>query len=224
MKPLVVVPAFNEEVSIGEVLTDLKKHGYTNIVVVDDGSSDACGKIAREEGAFVLRHILNRGLGAALGTGFEFARSMRFDTLVTFDADGQHRAADIAKLLVPIRENRADVVIGSRLLGETDGMPGQRKILNRLSNILTYLLFGVATTDSQSGLRAFNQKAVGCLVLKTDRMEVSSEFFKEIRRNKLRFAEVPIKPIYTDYSLKGSSQEENASAKIAFRLVLRLFR
>lgn len=223
MKMLVIVPAFNEAQSIQAVLLDLRKHGYRNILVVDDGSTDATGGLAAKEKVAVVRHFMNRGLGAALGTGFDYAKKAGADVVVTFDADGQHEARDIKKLLGPIRRGKADVVIGSRLLGRKN-MPWDRKILNLLSNILTFLLFRVWTTDSQSGLRAFNKKATNLVDIRTERMEVSSEFFKEIRDNRLRFTEVPIRAIYTAYGLLSSKQENMAALKISLRLFLRLFR
>lgn len=223
MKILIIVPAYNEEKSIAKVITDLRKHGYNNVALVDDGSKDSTAEIAKKLGVKVLKHVLNRGLGAALGTGLEYARRNNFDLAVTFDADGQHQADDIAKLIDPIISGQADVVIGSRLLGRRN-MPVERRVLNFLSNILTFFFFGVFSTDSQSGLRAFSQKAVGSIKIKTDRMEVSSEFFKEIRDNNLRLKEVPIKAIYTAYGIISSKQENFAAVKIPWRLFLRLFR
>lgn len=223
MKILVVVPAFNEVHSIGEVIKDLKHYEIKNIVVVDDGSVDGTLQQAKKNGAQILRHVVNRGLGAALGTGFAHARQKDIDILVTFDADGQHEAKEIKNLVAPIISGESDVVIGSRLLGRKD-MPLDRRILNFLSNVLTFFLFGVWTTDSQSGFRAFNRRAINCISIKTDRMEVSSEFFKEIRDNRLRFLEIPIKAIYTAYGIVSTKQENWAPVKISARLFLRLFR
>ncbi len=224
MRPLIIIPAFNEEASIKEVISDLRAHGFENIVVIDDGSSDGTTRQAQKNKVVVIRHLTNRGLGAALGTGFEYARRSLFDAVVTFDADGQHRAKDVKRVLTPLGKGGVDVVIGSRLKSQAGAMPLDRKVVNLLGNILTFVLYGVWTTDSQSGLRAFSRKAVECITIKTDRMEVSSEFFKEIRRNRLKFAEVPIESIYTDYSQKGSSQEKWATFKLPMRLFLRLFR
>lgn len=223
MKILIVVPAYNEAPTIKNVILDLRKNGYDNILVVDDGSSDQTFAIAAKEKCLVVSHVINRGLGAALGTGFAYAQRSGVDILVTLDADGQHEAKDIKALLAPILSSKADVVIGSRLLGRKN-MPKDRKVLNFMSNILTFLLFGVWTTDSQSGLRAFNKKAIKSIRIKTERMEVSSEFFKEIRDNHLTFAEVPIKAIYTAYGILSTKQEDQAALKISLRLLLRLFR
>lgn len=222
MKILIVVPAFNEGQSIAAVIKDLRRTGYRNILVVDDGSSDETGEIANKVGVTVLRHELNRGLGAALGTGFGYCHNIKADILVTFDADSQHKATDIARLIDPIERGEADVVIGSRLL-DARGMPLDRRIINWVANVITYVFYGVLTTDSQSGLRAFSRKAIEKIEIKTDRMEVSSEFFKEIKKNHLRFQEIPIKPIYTEYSRRGGQSNLNSLA-VTFKMVLRLFR
>lgn len=224
MKTLVIVPAFNEEGSITTVIKDLQRHGYRDIVVVDDGSSDSTAKIAKSKNIFVVSHIINRGLGASLGTGFEFAKQNGFETVVTFDADGQHKAKDIPKVIKHIKNGRADVVVGSRLLYKKKEMPLDRLILNHLSNLATLFLYGVRATDTLSGLRAFNKKSLESIRIKTQRMEVSNEFFKEIRRNKLRYREVPLEPIYTQYSLEGSDQGHLPVIRLAATMILRLFR
>ena len=225
MKTLIIVPAFNEQKTIAGVLLDLKKNGFNNILVVDDGSSDKTGEIAKHCGVQILRHILNRGLGSALGTGFEFALRNSFDIVVTFDADGQHNVKDLKQLMHPIQIGDADVVIGSRLI-KNGNMPFDRKLINYLSNLITFIFYGVWTTDSQSGLRAFGTQPIRKIKIKTDRMEVSSEFFKEIKRNHLRFVEIPIKPVYTEYSL-SKSQEGRGTLNafyVGLKMLIRLFR
>jgi hypothetical protein len=102
-------------------------------------------------------------------------------------------------------------------------MPSDRRLLNSLANTLTFVLFGVTTTDSQSGFRAFNRKAIQAIALKTQRMEVSSEIFAEIKRLNLRFSEVPISVIYTDYSRQKGQQNSNKWS-VGYKLMLRLFR
>ncbi len=223
MKILIVIPAYNEEGTIVSVVTDLRLNHYSDILVIDDGSTDNTKKLALDTGVTVVHHTVNRGLGAALGTGFEYARRKGIDILVTFDADGQHQASLIARLVKPIQADQADVVIGTRI-EDYQKMPFVRRLLNHLANLITFILFFVWTTDSQSGLRAFNKKAINCIKIKTNRMEVSSEFFKEIRDGGLRFAEVPVPAIYTKSSLKSSKQGAWASARITLKLILRLFR
>lgn len=225
MNTLVIIPALNEEKMIGTVINDLKDNGYHNILVIDDGSSDGTTEQAVKAGANVSRHLINRGLGAGLGTGFEYAKKTKPDILITFDADGQHKAKDLANLISPIVKGQADVVIGTRFK-DFDKIPPNRKIANYLSNLVTFIFYGVWTTDSQSGLRAFNSKAIDRIRLITDRMEVSSEFFREIRTKKLIFKEIPIAAVYTEYSLKGSKQGNIAlaSIKIGLKMLISLFR
>jgi UDP-N-acetylglucosamine---dolichyl-phosphate N-acetylglucosaminyltransferase len=202
---MIVIPAYNEEQTIVDVIRGLKQCGFTTLIVVDDGSSDRTSELAFREGGIRLRHILNRGLGGALGTGISAALRLGAEVIVTFDADGQHDPDDIRRLLEPIEAGEAEVVIGSRML-DPWGMPYQRRMANWTANVVTYLLFGGWTTDSQSGLRALSSRAAAQMQIVTTGMEVSSEIIAETVRNRLKWKEVPVKAIYTDYSLsKGQS-------------------
>lgn len=230
MKVVAIIPAYNEEKTIAEVLQNTR--GFVDsIIVVDDGSGDQTAEIARAHGAIVVSHLINRGLGAAIGTGFEAAGRFGADVVITLDADGQHDPREINKFIVAI-QNGADVVIGSRMMRavqaggknvfEQDGlgMPWHRKIAQTIGNVATLILFGAWVSDSQSGFRAFTSHALSKIALKTNRMEVSSEIIAEARRNKLRIVEVPIKAIYTDYSL-SKGQSFFVGLKTLIKLVLR---
>jgi glycosyltransferase involved in cell wall biosynthesis len=202
---VVVVPAYNEERTILGVIRALKQRGFTRLVVVDDGSSDRTSELASHEGVILLRHIFNRGLGGALGTGLKAALHFEPEVIVTFDADGQHDPDDIPRLLAPLERGEAELVIGSRML-EPIGMPYPRRLANWTANLITYLLFRGWTTDSQSGLRAFSRQAAAQIQIRTSGMEVSSEIIAEAAGKRLKFMEVPVKAIYTNYSLsKGQS-------------------
>ncbi len=226
MKLAIVIPAYNEEQVISEVLEAVPERirGVSRIekIVVDDCSDDETGTCARRAGAKVLRHLINRGLGGALSTGLEFAKRNDFDITVTLDADGQHDPSEIPKLIQPILSDQSDFVVGSRLL-EKGEMPLVRTLANRIGNVVTFLLYGVWTTDSQSGFRAFSRKAIKSIELKSQRMEVSSEFFKEVKAKDLRYSEVPIKSIYTTYSLSKGQKTSNA-LNIYFKLLVQFFR
>jgi UDP-N-acetylglucosamine---dolichyl-phosphate N-acetylglucosaminyltransferase len=201
----VVVPAYNEERTIAGVIRGLKAKGFTRIIVVDDGSSDRTSELACERDVVVLRHTVNRGLGGALATGIRGALRFKPDIIVTFDGDGQHDPSDIAQLTQPIEKGEADVVIGSRQQN-SERIPSSRRLAHRIANLVTYCLFGVRTSDSQSGLRAFTYDAASRIRITTNGMEVSSEIVAEIARNSLRYTEVSTKAIYTEYSLsKGQS-------------------
>lgn len=224
-KLLVIIPAFNEAEAIGktvgEVMAAVPKG--TSVLVIDDGSNDSTSELAKKAGAVVLRHPINRGLGGALGTGLYWAKINDFDYCVTFDADGQHDPNDLSNVLKPIYSGKADVAIGTRTLLGWGEIPGDRKFILSLSNWLTWWLFGIKTSDSLSGFRAFNRKAIEKIQLRTDRMEVSNEFFSEIKRHKLKLAEVPIRVIYTDYS-RSKGQKNSNAVDVGVKLLLRLFR
>lgn len=222
---IVLIPAYNEAQTVGKVIATLpdKLAGvdHIDVVVIDDGSTDATMIEAKQKGAKVIRHVLNRGLGAALGTGFQYALNCQCDMVITFDADGQHHPKDLTRLLEPLISKKADVVIGSRLLGG-EAMPPLRKMINIFSNMVTWLLFGVSTTDSQSGLRAFSKEALKKMHIRSEKMEVSSEIFHEIGRLKLRKIEVPIRSIYTEYSLAKGQRLTNAP-HVLWKLFLQRF-
>jgi glycosyltransferase involved in cell wall biosynthesis len=220
-----IIPAFNEARVIRDTLRKLPPRvagiDSITVVVVDDGSSDATADevLASGDGRVVLlRHAINRGLGGALGTGLAYARQHKADYVVTYDADGQHAPEDIGNVVAPLVAGQADAVIGSRLLSPK-GMPWYRVVGNWGLNVFTFIIFGMWTTDSQSGLRGFTRAALQKIEVRMDRMEVSSEFIKEIRRCKLRYQEVPIQAIYSDYSLAKGQRSINGF-NILIRLVL----
>jgi hypothetical protein len=139
--------------------------------------------------------------------------------VVTFDADGQHRAADVERLLQPLLAGRADVVLGSRFLGASLGVPWVRRWLLRAAVAFTRLVSGVRVTDVHNGLRAFNRDAASKLDFQLDRMAHASELFDQIRRCGLRYLEVPVSVDYTSYSLtKG--QRSSAALRIVWDYLL----
>lgn len=224
MKVYIIIPAFNEAKTLQSVLNELKKHKYNNIIVGDDGSLDNTWGIIKKNKVIGYRHIINRGLGANLGTGLALAGKLGADMAVTFDADGQHKAEDIKDLISPILSNRADVVIGNRM-ANYQKMPPDRFLVTLIASVVTFVLYGVWFSDSQSGLRAFNKRAMSKIEIRTQRMEVSSEILKEIGRNKLKFISVPIEPIYTEYSRSKNDNKSNLNAlSVGVKMLLRLFR
>lgn len=226
MNSLVIIPAFNEASVIASTIQGVKKvlGSKAKILVIDDGSNDQTGAEAKKAGAVVVSHPINRGLGGALGTGLFWAKIHDdIQYAVTFDADGQHDPKDVQKVLQPLLSGKADVVIGTRTKFGWNEIPWDRKIILTLSNWLTWWLFGIRTTDSTSGLRSFNRRAIELIQVKTDQMEVSNEFFHEVKRNKLRLAEIPIKVIYTEYS-RSKGQKNSNAIEVGVKLLLRLFR
>lgn len=224
MRLLIGIPAYNEHEAIGKVLQGIPRKikgiSRVDILVVDDGSIDNTGEKAARYNAKVVSHLINRGLGGALKTILRYANSNGYDFLVTIDADGQHNPSDIIRVVDRLLVNDVDVVVTSRWLKPTQGV-WLRYFVNWLANILTYFLFGIWTSDSQSGFRGFTRKAFERINIQSDGMEVSSEFFKEIDKNKLRFTEVPIDAIYTEYS-KRKGQKLTNGFNVLMQLIVRL--
>ncbi len=166
---LVIVPAYNEQESIEDVIEDLESVSLTiDIVVINDGSSDGTSRMARAAGrARVVDLPKNLGIGGAVQTGFKYAARNGYDVAVQFDADGQHIAAEIPKLLRLLRENGANMVIGSRFLGEQGGYRSTfvRRIGIRIFRNLNSLLIGQRVTDNTSGFRAYDRRAIEFLAV-----------------------------------------------------------
>ena len=204
-KVIVIIPAYNEARVIRTVVSDVKKYGY-DVVVIDDCSRDATHHYAQKAGAVVLRHHVNRGQGAALATGMEYALLQEADIVVTFDADGQHRAHEIQSVITPIIKGEADVVLGSRFLGATQDMSLSRGISLKVALLFTRLTTGLTLTDVHNGFRAFSQDAAVKIKISHNRMAHASEILDQISQHKLRFTEVPVTIIYSSYSKqKGES-------------------
>lgn len=199
MKIAFVMPAYNEEKTIAQSIKDVRKNfRNAEIIVVDDGSKDRTGEIALKEGAVVLTHIVNRGLGASLETGITSAVQKNVDIIVTFDADLQHTSMDVKNLIEPIIKKEAHAVIGSRFLNSEHlkEMPFSKRIGNRFLTGLTNFLSGTSITDSQSGLRVISRKAAEEIKILCDRYEVSSEIIHELSGRGFKIKEIPIKAIY----------------------------
>lgn len=214
----IVVPAFNEETIVGRVVHDLLQ-AFPNVVVVDDGSSDGTENAARTAGAMVIRHPINRGQGAALQTGIEFALMKGARFIVTFDADGQHQTADINRLLEPLVRGECEVALGSRFLGEARNLPRSRKWLLRMGVWFTRCVNGLRLTDTHNGLRAFSRAAAERLDIQLDGMAHASEIIDFISRNRLSFREVPVEIHYTDYSL-AKGQTTRGIIRVAVQYLL----
>jgi glycosyltransferase involved in cell wall biosynthesis len=214
----VVIPAFNESAAIASVVADLRAQAR-NIVVVDDGSVDGTAAAARDGGAVVLRHSLNRGQGAALQTGIEFALRRGAQAIVTFDSDGQHSPDDIPIMLAPLRSGKAEVVLGSRFLGTAESMPALRRLLLRLAVIFTRATSGLPVTDAHNGLRAFSRRAASTIHIQLDRMAHASELMDQIRHSGLAYTEVPVHVRYTHYSRRKGQRGVHA-LRIAFEYLI----
>ncbi|MFC1690538.1 glycosyltransferase family 2 protein [Nanoarchaeota archaeon] len=216
----VVIPAYNEGKAIAKVIKDLKKGGYKNIIIIDDCSTDNTAKVAEKEKVIVLKHAINRGQGAALKTGIDFALMNKADIIITFDADGQHRVEDIKNLIRPITNKKADITLGSRFLGKAVNIPFLKKVVLKLGTIVVFFLYRIKVTDSQSGLRALSRKAAEAIDIRSDRMEHAGEIFHEIIRNNLKYVEVPITVIYDEYAIK-KGQSWTKGFELGIKMIFR---
>ena len=216
----VVIPAYNEESKIGEVVKKLKYHGYTNVVVVDDCSQDSTWAVANAAGAMVLRHVINRGQGAALQTGIKFSLRQGAQYIITFDADGQHCVEDIPDMLEPVLSGEAEVSLGSRFLNKKSNVPPIKKLFLKGGILFTYLFSGIKLTDTHNGFRVFSRRAAQRIRITQDRMEHASEIIDQIHRKRILFKEVPVRIRYTKYS-RGKGQPVSNSFSIVFRLLMR---
>jgi len=221
MKLAIVIPAFNEAGMIDKVIASLPrklpKINEIISIVVDDGSSDDTYRVASRRADYVLRNIINMGVGSATRLGIEAAKKLDADIVLTMDADGQHSGADIGNLIAPIATKKADITLGTRMLN-SKGMPFVKVFGNWMMNILTFLFFHIQVTDSQSGMKAFSKEAINKIRIDSISYEVCSEIIGEVRRHKLKFQEVPIKTVYTEYS-KGKGQNVFNAADIFTRLI-----
>jgi glycosyltransferase involved in cell wall biosynthesis len=194
---VIIIPAYNEERFIGSVVLKACQQAHT-VIVVDDGSTDETAQVAAAAGAKVLKHQQNQGKGSALNTGFQAIRELNPEAVVLIDADGQHRPEEIQQVLAPILQGQADVVLGSRYLGEENGTPRHRVLGHHVFNSLTHWTSGVDASDSQSGYRAFSNRAIQVLSFSSSGFSVESEMQFLIREYNLRYVEVPITIRYTD--------------------------
>ena len=196
MKITIGIPAYNEEKNIAKIITKLKKI-TDSIIVCDDGSSDMTSEIAKNLGVIVISHKKNMGYGAAIRTIFEKSAEIDSDILVTFDADGQHRIEDISRVLHPLENSEADIVIGSRFLGKQSNVPNYRKLGIKVITQVTNSSIKTKLTDSQSGFRAYSKQVLSKISLSEIGMGISTEILIKASSEGLRITEVPITILYS---------------------------
>jgi len=203
----IVIPMYNEELVVKNVLLELvEMYPDYLIIVVDDNSTDASFTQACVKGVYILRHIINLGQGAALQTGIEFARKMGTEYVVTFDADGQHDSKDIAPFVAELEKNEVDIVLGSRFLGHIKNMPKKKKFLLKISRYFTWVVTGILLTDSHNGFRAINIGKFPNFEIIHNRMAHASEIINIIKTLKMKYIEKPCTVKYTEYTIqKGQS-------------------
>jgi glycosyltransferase involved in cell wall biosynthesis len=210
-KIFAIIPGYNEQTHIREIIKETKK--YTpNIIVVDDGSKDKTSEEARKEDIIVLKHIINLGKGAALKTGCDYAVKQGAKKIVVLDADAQHEPTEIPRFLSEL--DNADVVLGYR--ERNKAMPSILRLGNGFINKITKLLYGIEVRDTQSGYRAFTSEAYKKIRWKSSNYSMESEMIANIGKKKLKYKEIPIKTIYAD-RYKGTTILDGA------KIVLNLF-
>jgi len=203
-KIIALLPAYNEEVSIGSMVLQTRDY-VDRVIVIDDGSSDRTAMIARMAGAEVIRHSVNMGKGVALRTGFNAVLQNETGVIVTIDSDGQHDPAEIPKVTAPILSGKADVVNGSRYMNNNGkNTPTYRRIGQTMLDKVTNLNSGVKITDSQSGFRAFAAYTVPAFRFKQNGFGIESEMLTDAAKFNMRIDEVDISVKYdVDCSTKN---------------------
>ncbi|MCX9025936.1 MAG: glycosyltransferase family 2 protein [Candidatus Methanoperedens sp.] len=198
-----ILPAFNEEVSIGSMVLHARQHA-DHVVVIDDGSNDRTSEVAKLAGAEVIRHPKNLGKGRALKTGFEHVRKNGCKVVITMDSDGQHDPDDIQKLVTPILNGEVDIVNGSRYMNSTDrNTPFYRRIGQNILDSATNLNTGLKITDTQSGFRAFARHTLPVFKFKSNGLAIESEMLMDAANAGFRIKEVDIG---VRYDVDGSSE------------------
>ena len=221
MKTLIIIPAYNESESLPLVIKNILSLNLpdTDILVVDDGSSDKTFLLAKNFGVKVLRHCLNRGQGASLKTGIDFCLKHDYQVAVFFDADGQMDHQEIP-LLVKNLSSDCQVVLGSRRLGQTINMPKARRLVKYLALIFTRLTTGLKLTDTHNGFQAWNTEALKKIELYQDGYAHASQLLQQIAKHRLKYCEFPVTIKYTDYS-RRRGQSLWGAIKILWDLLIK---
>lgn len=210
-----VLPAFNEEKTIGRVILGAERY-VDRIIVVDDGSSDLTASIAKRLGVEVICHPKNLGKGAALKTGFDYVEKLDPEVVVTIDTDGQHDPDEIPKLTEPILNGDIDITVGSRTSTKKVEMPLHRQIGNGVLNKLVNLFGKQTITDTQSGYRAYGKRAMRQIDVTTMGIGVDSEILMKAYGHDLKIKEIPVSCRYKGVEGSTYNPLKHAMNVIAF--------
>mgnify|MGYP005838363771 CR=1 FL=1 len=198
----IVIPSYNEQKNITNVIKKIKKEGYKNILVVDDGSKDKTSINAKKEGALVLKHAINLGKGAAAKTGCDYAIKKGAKLLILMDGDGQHKPEDIPRFIKKLKQKKSDIVFGYRKIDEN--MPNLMKFGNWFISNSTKIIQGINIKDTQSGFRCFTAEAYKKIRWQSTDYSMESEMISNVAKNKLKYSEIEIQTIYHD-KFKGTT-------------------
>lgn len=205
----VVIAAFNEAQVIADTVSNVLKH-VDNVVVTDDYSNDHTASYATDAGAHVLSHPINLGQGAALQTGITYAMKQGAEFIVTFDADGQHDAHEIAPMLAALRASGCEVALGSRFLGKTTNLAWQRRLLLDAALLFTRITARIRLTDVHNGFRILTRNFCESFEFHQNRMAHASEILDYIAEHHVNYIEYPVTIVYTDYSVRKGQKSSNA--------------
>lgn len=201
-KVFIILPGLNEEKHIGQLISNIKKQGYSNIIFVDDGSNDKSSEVAKSSDAIVIRHIINMGKGAATKTGCGYAIKKGAKILVLMDSDGQHKPEDLNRIVSELVKNKRDIVIGRRKIDKN--MPFMMTFGNWFIDKASGLINGIDLQDTQSGLRCFTSETYKKIKWKSDDYSMESEMIANIAKNRLKYSQIFIETIYLD-NFKGTT-------------------
>lgn len=206
----VIIPAFNEDEVLREVVSEVVRAGYS-VAIIDDGSTTPSKTYLTGLDCLVVRHPMNLGQGAALQTGIDVALARGASCIVTFDADGQHRTEEIHAFVSAVNENEVDVALGSRFCpgGEAVSIPLRKLCVLRAAVLFTRLTTGLKLTDTHNGFRAFSAAAAARLCITQNGMAHASQILSQIGEYKLRYTEVPTRIRYTEYSKRKGQRISN---------------
>lgn len=216
----IIIPVYNEAEVVSETVNGVLKV-FSNVVCVNDGSSDESSEKITHTKAILVEHPINLGQGAALQTGIEFLlQNKDIHYFVTFDADGQHNIKDVQRMIKVIKKQNIDIVLGSRFLGVAEDMPALKIVILKMAIIFTNIFSGVKLTDTHNGLRVFNRKFAENLNITMSDMAHASEIIDKLGKGNWAYEEVPITIKYTDYS-RAKGQSLFNSINILFDLMLK---
>lgn len=225
-----VIPAYNEGSAISNVLKNLNKEGYHNLIIINDGSKDNTSEVVvkvqkelQNNNLVLLEHVINRGQGAALKTGIDYALKQKdCKYIVTFDSDGQHRISDLPNFIEVLEKGDCDIALGSRFLKKESRklVPIKKRIVLKAALYITLFLSNIKLTDTHNGYRVMNRKAAQNIEINMDGFEHASEILDEISRKKIPYMEVPVFIDYTQYS-KQKGQRISNSIKILLKMIFK---
>ena len=205
----VIVPAYNEEKVIKEIISNLLKK-FSNVILVDDGSTDRTFNEIKDLDVKILHHEINLGVGAAVQTGFEYVSTIdSAHAVITFDADGQHLVKDAESMVKEVMTSDADIIFGTRFPKFARNIPLVKRIALKIITKITYFTTGVSLSDAHNGLKAFKVSALRNLELNFSAYSYESELITQVSKKKLKYTEMPTDIKYTNYSIKKGQKLSN---------------